>query len=370
MKKMLLLLAAAVIFSNEPVSASGHSLTSEIEFLGQVVFNTGHIFQNTEVGGLSGLAFDPSSGDYLCISDDKGLINPARFYRLRIELGDGRLEPGDIVFSEVITLKQASGQPYSRRTLDPEGIAIGGSGGNVFICSEGDVRHSTKPWVAEFSPRGQFLRKLGLPSRFVTSSDSTGFRNNANLESLTLAPSGLFLFTSVEHSLKEDGPLPDTRTSSMARIVKYDLAKDRVVRECFYEIDRIVLEPDRNGLYGRNGMVELIAMDDSVLLVLERSYIPGAGNRVKLFRIDSRNAADVSDHNGTPGLANAPKESILDLSSLGLPLDNFEGMALGPALPDGRRTLILVSDNNFNESQRTLFFAFAFGRTNDSTKDR
>jgi hypothetical protein len=111
-------------------------------------------------------------------------------------------------------------------------------------------------------------------------------------------------------------------------------------------------------------------MDDSVLLVLERSYIPGAGNRVKLFRIDSRNAADVSDHNVTPGLANAPKESILDLSSLGLPLDNFEGMALGPALPDGRRTLILVSDNNFNESQRTLFFAFAFGRTNDSTKDR
>ena len=39
-------------------------------------------------------------------------------------------------------------------------------------------------------------------------------------------------------------------------------------------------------------------------------------------------------------------------------LDNFEGMALGPKLPNGNDTLIVVSDNNFNPSQRTAFLFF------------
>jgi hypothetical protein len=34
-------------------------------------------------------------------------------------------------------------------------------------------------------------------------------------------------------------------------------------------------------------------------------------------------------------------------------------MAPGPRLPDGRRTLMLVSDDNFNAAQRTWFLLFA-----------
>jgi hypothetical protein len=34
-------------------------------------------------------------------------------------------------------------------------------------------------------------------------------------------------------------------------------------------------------------------------------------------------------------------------------------MILGPVLPDGRRVLILVSDNNFNPDQTTQFIALA-----------
>jgi 3-phytase/alkaline phosphatase D len=35
-------------------------------------------------------------------------------------------------------------------------------------------------------------------------------------------------------------------------------------------------------------------------------------------------------------------------------------MAFGPLLPDGRQSLILVSDNNFNAAnQKTQFLAFA-----------
>ena len=36
-------------------------------------------------------------------------------------------------------------------------------------------------------------------------------------------------------------------------------------------------------------------------------------------------------------------------------------MTLGPALPDGSRALVLVSDNNFAATQFTQFLLFALG---------
>ena len=50
---------------------------------------------------------------------------------------------------------------------------------------------------------------------------------------------------------------------------------------------------------------------------------------------------------------------LLDLDELGIPLDNVEGLTLGPRLRDGRRSVVLVSDNNFAASQFTQFLLFA-----------
>ena len=49
----------------------------------------------------------------------------------------------------------------------------------------------------------------------------------------------------------------------------------------------------------------------------------------------------------------------MNLDALGIPLDNVEGMTFGPSLPDGRRSLILVSDNNFSPAAFTQFLLFA-----------
>jgi hypothetical protein len=51
---------------------------------------------------------------------------------------------------------------------------------------------------------------------------------------------------------------------------------------------------------------------------------------------------------------------LLDLAAFGRPVDNVEGMTLGPKLPDGRSTLVLVSDNNFRSHQVTQLWALAF----------
>ena len=58
----------------------------------------------------------------------------------------------------------------------------------------------------------------------------------------------------------------------------------------------------------------------------------------------------------------AQKELLLDLDDI-VPdlspgyqsLDNFEAMGLGPVLPDGGRILLVVSDDNFQDTQRTAF---------------
>ena len=59
------------------------------------------------------------------------------------------------------------------------------------------------------------------------------------------------------------------------------------------------------------------------------------------------------------------KRLVLDLDSVRTQfsegyqvLDNYEGMCLGPRLPSGERTLLLISDNNYNDSQRTSLLAF------------
>ena len=53
------------------------------------------------------------------------------------------------------------------------------------------------------------------------------------------------------------------------------------------------------------------------------------------------------------------KHLLVDMVDLGIQPDNLEAMAFGPRLPDGRRSLILVSDNNFNPSQTTQFIVLA-----------
>lgn len=63
---------------------------------------------------------------------------------------------------------------------------------------------------------------------------------------------------------------------------------------------------------------------------------------------------------GTP-VDNDPvgKKLVVNLEDLGIDPDNVEGMTFGPPLPDGRQTLILVSDNNFNSAQITQFILLA-----------
>ncbi len=46
------------------------------------------------------------------------------------------------------------------------------------------------------------------------------------------------------------------------------------------------------------------------------------------------------------------------MDSLGVYVDNVEGMCFGPTLPNGHKTLVMVADNNFQLFETTQFFLF------------
>lgn len=342
-----------------------------VDFLGEVTFDTGFTFGNTLVGGLSGITYDRFNNLYYSISDDRSQFDPARFYTLGINLSDGALDNGDITFTSVTTLTDANGNPFAPFSLDPEGIALTNQG-TLFVSSEGDANQLINPFINQFSLQGQQFQALPIPDKFLPTADgSSGIRNNLAFESLTLSPDGRFLFTATENALFQDGSIADLENGSPTRIVKYNLLTGKPEQEFVYFTDPVAVESIPPGQFQTNGLVELLALDNTgTLLSLERSFSVGAGNSIKLYQVQTQGALDVSGVNGLDGLEIDPpvkKQLLLDFADLGLNLDNIEGMTFGPKLPDGRQSLIVVSDNNFNvgnpndpnDNQITQFLAFA-----------
>jgi 3-phytase len=130
--------------------------------------------------------------------------------------------------------------------------------------------------------------------------------------------------------------------------------------------DPIAESPVPSTNFAVNGLVELLPMNNEFLLAMERSFsvgAPGTGNTIKLYRVAVPGADDINGAASLAGIVDSiqpvEKTLLLDLDTLGIPLDNVEGMAFGPNLPDGRRSLVLVSDNNFAPAQFTQFLLFA-----------
>jgi myo-inositol-hexaphosphate 3-phosphohydrolase len=341
-----------------------------LEFLGEVTFPTGEQFEDTEVGGLSGLTFDPGRGVYYAISDDRSQIDPARFYTLQIDVADGDLVAGDVAFTDVTTLLGPDGQPFPALSLDPEGIAFTDSG--LFISSEGDASALVPPFVDLFSLTGEHLGALPVDGKFLpTPGNTSGVRNNLAFESLTVTPDKTTLYTATENALVQDGPAATLDSGSASRIVKYDLATGQAVAEYVYVTEPVEAAPNPPGSFANNGLVDLLAIDDNgTLLAIERAFSTGVGNSIKIFQVRTQGATDVS---GVDSLETSiddgelevnldqpvQKELLFDLADLGIPLDNVEGISFGPRLADGRQSIVLVSDNNFAGTQFTQFLAFA-----------
>lgn len=376
---------------NAPVSA-----VSGVRFLGQQVFNTSTNFQNTQVGGLSSITYDPVNNRYFAISDDRGdrtaassVASPPpanntspRFYSLNIN--PSAIANG-VTFTGNTTLRDSNNNPFASLATDPEGLVFT-TRGTLFASSEGEVNPTagrvTNPFVAEFDlASGRQLRSLPVPQKFLPVVNSagvstSGIRNNLAFESLAITPDQRFLFTATENALVQDGSAASVSSGSRSRILKYDLITGLPTQEFLYPVDPVALAPVPGTAFATNGLVELLSLDNggNVFLALERSFSTGAttpgntGNTIKLYEVRLDNASDISGINSLSSLSTndlnairpAQKRLLLNFDTLGLAngSDNIEGLALGPVLGNGKQSLLAVSDNNFSATQFTQFLAF------------
>jgi hypothetical protein len=339
------------------------------ELIGEVTFPTGYVFEDTEVGGLSGIVYDRARDVYYSLSDDQGQIDPTRYYSVEIDVSDGSLDDGDIRFVEVTTLLDENGQPFAAGSLDPEGIALA-TPGRLLMSSEGNALVPTDPFIRRYNLNGRQTAEYPVDDKY--SPDGTGVsgvRQNLAFESLAVTPDHNTLYTATEGALAQDGPAADVGVGSLARVAEYDLAQRTAGAEYVYVTEPVAEPPDPPDAFRVNGLVDLLPIDNAgTMLALERSFSVGKGNTVWLFEVSTVGATDVSgipdlydESSGTPAaFTPVSKRFLLDVEAdLGLVADNLEGLAWGPPLPDGRQLLIIVSDNNFSPGQVTQFIGLA-----------
>jgi hypothetical protein len=365
---LVLIWLAVVLFFPFLTSASGSTTKRSmvhLEPLGVVSFDTGLLYNNTEVGGISAIAYDEKRRVYYLLSDDRSEKSPARFYSATIDLADGSLERDDVTFTDVTFLHDQHGLTFPPGSVDPEGIALVPPE-LLIISTEGsaDADRPIDPFVRVFNLLGRQLFELEVPDTFLPDGKETsGVRNNKGFESLSATPGRNHLYTASENALYQDGPETSLKTDSPSRILEYDLRSKEPAQEFVYMASPIPKSSIPPGLYADSGLVELLALDNSgTFLALERSYAAGVGNTVRLYQISTTGATDVSAFNSLKGHPFTPvsKKLIADFEQdLGIKPDNLEAMTFGPKLPDGRDLLIVVSDNNFNVNQQTQIIALA-----------
>jgi hypothetical protein len=367
----LLLMTPAIAM---PAKGGGDAKTVvDVEFLGEVAIPTGATFSGTEIGGLSSITFDAARNVYHTLSDDQGnrpTGDPVRYYTVAIDLDDGTLDDGDVTFVDVKQLYEDRKQPFAPGGLDPEGFALGRQG-FFFMTSEGNPLADPiiDPFIRRYNRQGRVTADLPVPDKYLPNGFDYGVRFNLSFESMNPTPDRRTLVTAGEGALFQDGPASTFTNGSLARILTYDLAKRTPAAEYVYEVGPWA-EP--SSIFGVNGIVEVLPIDNAgTMLVMERSFSVGGvlgggtGNVVIINEVSTRGASDVLGDDalyegGSPiGFTPVTQRLVFEFDDLGIPIDNIEGMTFGPPLPDGRQTLVIVSDNNFSAGQFTQFIVLA-----------
>jgi hypothetical protein len=177
----------------------------------------------------------------------------------------------------------------------------------------------------------------------------------------------------------QDGPPASFENAGFSRIITYHVeGRDLAPKaEHVYSLGPFAREPNFAEQEVSGGLVDLVALSSTRLLALERVFIRELSGekrdvtRARIYDVDLETASDVSNiaslTSDSPESDWRPvrKELFLDLDDV-VPrlsetyrkLDNLEAMGLGPELPGGGRALLLASDDNFRETQRTQFLLF------------
>jgi hypothetical protein len=364
-----LLLAASLLAACAAPPGPGDG--TRLRFIGEQRIAHQQPFQGTLVGGLSGIDYDARHGTLIMASDDRAEHGPARFYSARLDLDATAFR--SVTLDAVHAFLQADGSAYPSPASvrkpgddvpDIEAIRVDPVDGSIWYASEGNGPYGMAPFVRQAHPSGAWRASLPMPARFsLAASQATGPRSNLSFEGMAFGADGRSLWLAMEAPLLQDGPLADTTHGALTRFTQFDRA-GQVLAQYAYELDPVqaLAAPGR---FSDNGVADILTVDAHTMLVLERSGVQdGAGVFRFYIRLYLADLAGAEDIRGRAALAGADvrpmrKRLLLNFNASGLErVDNLEGMAWGPQLNNGRRSLVLVSDDNFSASQVTQLLAF------------
>lgn len=315
-------------------------------------------------GGLSAIAYDRDRNQYYALSDDR---QRPRFYTLSLDLTPSSIKSA--VVEAVTDLNDQDG--HSIAPLDAEGMVLTPSR-SLIVSSEGSPQQKIPPKLQEFDlETGHLKTNFRIPDRYLLASgensdDQTqGIQENIGFEALTLsAPGGSYepfrLFAATEGPLYQDLDVdPDIPFKN--RWLHYLIdpnfvgtGQSTLLSEHWYSMDPAPLGALLNGLS------EILSIDvGGHFLGIERAF-GLQGLSIKLYQLATGVASDVSAiatlKGDTSGITPIRKQLVADLTPL--EPDNLEAMTLGPKLSNGRQSLIMVSDNNFDNRQETQIWLF------------
>lgn len=373
MRKTIFVLAASAITScstYKQLSIQSSETVKELKYLHTYTLPFNLQYKETTVGGLSSIDYDEKTDSYFLVCDDRSSINPARYYTVNIKIGEKKIDT--IVFTNRYFLLDQVGKAYPGnkenplRVPDPESMRYIPSGRNLVWSSEGERLFRAKdtilnnPAIHLINKAGMWKDSFRMPENLMMSALEKGPRQNGVLEGLSFTHDYKYLLTCVEEPLHEDGPrAAPERNQAMIRFFEFDTKTKKYTRQFAYELDPVAHKPNPANAYYVNGVPEFLYIGNDQLLVLERSYSTGRiPCTIKIFLADYHQATDVSSLASLKnnGAYQAMKKTLLlNMDQLGIFTDNIEGITLGPLLPNGNRSVILVSDNNFSPTQQSQF---------------
>ena len=317
----------------------------ELVFLDEYVLPANQIFNNTKIGGLSGIDF--FDGNYYLVVDDSKL---PRYYKAIIEIKKKAIIHIDFV--EVVFFKD---HPYyENHTLDLEAIVVNNN--KITLVSEGAINKNKNPVLFSTNYNGEFLFDFELPTNFLVSHEPKPIHNKT-LEGLSNSYHNDGFWTAFELPLIQDGDEPSyQKANSPIRITYFDKKTRKATKEFAYQLDPIT--KPYVGDYNLNGLTDILEFKPNHFIVIERTYQSEKGtqgNTINLFHAwiekTSTNTLTINSLKQTDFIP-LKKELVFSFDTVKNKLtegiiDNIEGITLGPILENGNQSIMLISDDNF-----------------------
>ncbi len=388
------LLWASTLFWVSTANSSGAAEKPTLEFLGTATIpgdavdlsGDSALLQNGEprnrLGGFSALEYSGEGMLFASMSDrgpDDGAVDyHCRVQWLELDLSGLPTASFSATVRRTVIFTDSEGRRFSGSSaaieatkelghrLDPEGFRFG-SDGSMYVSDE------YGPHLIQFNEDGRELKRFQLPDHFKVATpdadkknennlNQTGRASNRGLECLAVSEDGKHLVALMQGPLLQDGTRTDKATvvGRNCRLIQLELATGKTT-EFVYQLES-----------QDNGNSEIVACGPNQYLVLERDSESGKSARYrKLILIDLSKATSISHMDKLPtgdlpsDIVPVERSVYLDflapewkLAGAAMP-EKIEGLTFGPTLADGRKTLLVGTDNDFESKAASYIWVFA-----------